>query len=119
NRCIRWRQSQGVPALRWALSNVAPWGSQLQSTLRQLLESLFADPATAARRGGAGFAPGRSHYGGGVSMPGKTQLAVGLDVGSSRTRCVICALQGDHLRCLSYGLAVSSGWTKGRITDQV
>ena len=39
-------------------------------------------------------------------------------MGSSRTRCVICALQGDHLRCLSYGLAVSSGWTKGRITDQ-
>jgi cell division protein FtsA len=51
-------------------------------------------------------------------MPGKTQLAVGLDVGSSRTRCVICALHGDHLRCLSYGLAVSAGWTKGRITDQ-
>jgi cell division protein FtsA len=51
-------------------------------------------------------------------MSGKQQLAVGLDVGSSRTRCVICALQGDHLRCLSYGLAVSSGWTKGRITDQ-
>jgi cell division protein FtsA len=51
-------------------------------------------------------------------MPGKTQLAVGLDVGSSRTRAVICALDGDHLRCLSFGLAVSSGWTKGRITDQ-
>lgn len=51
-------------------------------------------------------------------MAGKQQLAVGLDVGSSRTRCVICALQGDRLRCLSYGLAVSSGWTKGRITDQ-
>ena len=51
-------------------------------------------------------------------MAAKTQLAVGLDVGSSRTRAVICALDGDHLRCLSFGLAVSSGWTKGRITDQ-
>ena len=51
-------------------------------------------------------------------MAGKTQLAVGLDVGSSRTRAVICALDGDHIRCLSYGLAVSAGWTKGRITDQ-
>ena len=44
-------------------------------------------------------------------MPGKTQLAVGLDVGSSRTRAVICALDGDHIRCLSYGLAVSAGMT--------
>ena len=51
-------------------------------------------------------------------MAGKQQLAVGLDVGSSRTRCVICSIQGQHLRCLSYGLAISSGWTKGRITDQ-
>ena len=51
-------------------------------------------------------------------MASKTQLAVGLDVGSSRTRTVICALEGDHLRCLSFGLAVSSGWSKGRITDQ-
>src|ERR1700736_3908645 len=51
-------------------------------------------------------------------MPGKRQLAVGLDVGSSRTRCVICALEGQRIRCLSYGLSVSSGWTKGLITDQ-
>src|SRR6187399_805773 len=48
----------------------------------------------------------------------KTQLAVGLDIGSSRTRCIICALDGDHLRCLSYGLSVSAGWTKGGITDK-
>src|SRR6202158_4824710 len=51
-------------------------------------------------------------------MAGKSQLAVGLDVGSSRTRCVICAIQGQHLRCLSYGLGVSSGWTKGPLPDQ-
>lgn len=51
-------------------------------------------------------------------MATKTQLAVGLDIGSSRTRCIICALDDDRLRCLSYGLSASSGWTKGRITDE-
>jgi cell division protein FtsA len=51
-------------------------------------------------------------------MRAKVQLAVGLDAGSSRTRCVIYALERDQIRCLSYGLAVSAGWTKGRISDQ-
>lgn len=51
-------------------------------------------------------------------MATKTQLAVGLDIGSSRTRCIICVLDEDRLRCLSYGLSASSGWTKGRITDE-
>jgi cell division protein FtsA len=50
-------------------------------------------------------------------MASKVQLAVGLDVGSSRTRCVIGLLEGEHIRCLSYGLSSSAGWTKGRITD--
>lgn len=48
----------------------------------------------------------------------KIELAVGLDVGSSRTRCIVCALEEDRLRCLSYGLSSSAGWTRGRITDQ-
>ena len=53
-------------------------------------------------------------------MPTKPlQLAVGLDAGSSRTRCVICAIQGSEIRYLGHGLATSAGWTKGRITDQV
>ena len=47
------------------------------------------------------------------------QLAVGLDAGSSRTRAVICALGGDEIRYLGHGLAVSAGWTKGRVTDQL
>ena len=51
-------------------------------------------------------------------MGHKTQVAVGLDAGSSRTRCVICLLEDDHLRLLSYGLAHSSGWQKGRVVDQ-
>lgn len=50
-------------------------------------------------------------------MAQKSQLAVGLDAGSSRTRCVVGLLEGDHIRCLSYGLAPADGWTKGRITD--
>ncbi|MEO5925196.1 MAG: cell division protein FtsA [Bryobacteraceae bacterium] len=50
-------------------------------------------------------------------MASKVQLAVGLDAGSSRTRCLIGLLEGEHIRCLSYGLSASAGWTKGRITD--
>jgi len=48
----------------------------------------------------------------------KTQLAVGLDAGSSRTRCVICALEDHEIRYLGHGLAASAGWAKGRVTDQ-
>jgi len=51
-------------------------------------------------------------------MAGKVQLCVGLDAGSSRTRCVICALEGDNLRYLGHGLSFSGGWVRGRITDQ-
>ena len=51
-------------------------------------------------------------------MPSKLQLAVGLDAGSSRTRCVICALEGDNLRYLGHGLAMASGWKKGVLSDQ-
>ena len=51
-------------------------------------------------------------------MASKVQLAVGLDAGSSRTRCVIGLLEGENIRCLSYGLAASLGWTKGRVSDQ-
>jgi cell division protein FtsA len=51
-------------------------------------------------------------------MPQKTQLAVGLDVGASRTRCVICAMDGEYIRYLGHGLAISSGWARGRLADQ-
>ena len=51
-------------------------------------------------------------------MPQKTQLAVGLDVGASRTRCVICALDGEYIRYLGHGLAISAGWARGRLADQ-
>src|SRR5260370_1408722 len=51
-------------------------------------------------------------------MPQKVQLAVGLDAGASRTRCVICALDGEYIRYLGHGLAVSAGWARGRLADQ-
>ncbi len=44
--------------------------------------------------------------------------AVGLDAGSSWTRCVICRLEGDSLRFLGCGAAPSEGWKKGMIADQ-
>lgn len=51
-------------------------------------------------------------------MPSKAQIVVGLDAGTSRTRCVICALEGGFIRYLSHGLAPAAGWAKGRVTDQ-
>ncbi len=52
-------------------------------------------------------------------MAHKTQLAVGLDAGSGRTRCVICALEDGQLRFLGFGEAESAGWIKGRLSDAV
>ena len=49
----------------------------------------------------------------------KMPLAVGLDAGSARTRCVICAVEDGGIRYLSHGLALSAGWSKGRIVDPV
>ena len=52
-------------------------------------------------------------------MSSKKQLAVGLDVGSGRTRCVICAIENGGIRYLSHGLAPAAGWVKGRMSDPV
>ncbi len=52
-------------------------------------------------------------------MHARTQIAAGLDAGSSRTRSVLYALEGDRVRYLSHGLATSAGWHKGRVVDQV
>jgi len=48
----------------------------------------------------------------------KVQLAVGLDAGSSRTRCIVAALEGGQIRYLGHGLAQAAGWAKGRVSDQ-
>jgi len=51
-------------------------------------------------------------------MKPPTQLAVGLDAGSSQTRCVVAALEGDQLRYLGHGQSPAAGWSKGRVADQ-
>jgi cell division protein FtsA len=50
-------------------------------------------------------------------MPTKPQLAVGIDAGSWRTRCVISLVEDGYLRFLGAGSVPSSGWHKGRIND--
>jgi cell division protein FtsA len=51
-------------------------------------------------------------------MASKPVFAVGVDVGSARTRCVILLLENACVRMLGWGEARSQGWKRGRITDQ-
>ncbi len=51
-------------------------------------------------------------------MANKTKLAVGLDLGSSSTRVVICALEDQSVRFLGYGEAPAQAWSRGRLSDQ-
>lgn len=46
------------------------------------------------------------------------QLAVGLDLGATSTRVVICALEDQGVRFLGHGEAPVQAWNKGRLTDQ-
>ncbi|MDQ2776160.1 MAG: cell division protein FtsA [Acidobacteriota bacterium] len=48
----------------------------------------------------------------------KTKLAVGLDLGSTATRVVICALQEDSLKFLGYGEAPVQAWNRSRLAEQ-
>ena len=73
---------------------------------QNFVKELSRDQTASAWRGDARSATGRPDYGGGVEGElSKIQLAVGLDAGSSRTRCMICALEGDQIRYLGHGLA--------------
>ena len=51
-------------------------------------------------------------------MSNKVRLAVGLDLGSTNTRMVICALEGEGIRFLGHGEAPSTAWNRGRLNDQ-
>lgn len=51
-------------------------------------------------------------------MAAKSKLATGLDLGSTSTRVVICALEDEGLKFLGYGEAPVQGWNRGRLTDQ-
>jgi cell division protein FtsA len=51
-------------------------------------------------------------------MPDNPQIAVGLDLGSGSTRCLILSIAGGKLRHLGHSEVASSGWHKGRLADQ-
>ncbi|MBV9304451.1 MAG: cell division protein FtsA [Acidobacteriaceae bacterium] len=51
-------------------------------------------------------------------MANKTKLAVGLDLGSTSTRIVICAVEEDAIRFLGHGEAPARAWNRSRLADQ-
>ncbi len=51
-------------------------------------------------------------------MSQKVFPAVGIDIGSSRTRLAVCMVEDERLRFLGHGECASHGWVKGRIADQ-
>ena len=51
-------------------------------------------------------------------MRSKSKLAVGLDLGSTATRVIICALEEDSLKFLGYGIAPTQAWARSRLADQ-
>lgn len=50
-------------------------------------------------------------------MASKSKLAVGLDLGASSTRVVICALEADTVKFLGYGEAPVEAWNRSRLAD--
>src|SRR5579875_2278259 len=53
-----------------------------------------------------------------TSVGNKAKLAVGLDLGSTSTRVVICVLEDDTLKFLGYGVAPVQAWSRSRLSDQ-
>jgi cell division protein FtsA len=51
-------------------------------------------------------------------VPKKVQLAVGLDVGSTQTRVVVCTLENENIIYRAHASAPSRGWQRGQIADQ-
>src|SRR5437660_9262248 len=47
----------------------------------------------------------------------KAQLAVGLDLGSTMTRVVICSVENDSVRFLGYGEAPVQAWNRWRLVE--
>lgn len=50
-------------------------------------------------------------------MAGKVSYGIGLDLGSTATRCVILQVEGGRVRLIGYGEAQSKGWSKSRLSD--
>jgi cell division protein FtsA len=51
-------------------------------------------------------------------MPDKPRIAVGLDLGSAFTRCLIFFLEEGRLRFAGHSEVPSLGWNKGKLADQ-
>lgn len=51
-------------------------------------------------------------------MRKRGEIAAGLDVGSSRTRVFVLAVEGGVMRYAGHGEAPSNGWHRGQIADQ-
>jgi len=51
-------------------------------------------------------------------MNQKPFIAAGIDTGASRTRCVLCRMDGSRVHFLGAGSTESVGWEKSRIVDQ-
>jgi len=51
-------------------------------------------------------------------MAENKNYAVGLDVGSAWTRCLIAEVVDGCLEFRGHGLVESKGWIKGRVSDQ-
>jgi cell division protein FtsA len=51
-------------------------------------------------------------------MAAKPIYAAGLDLGSRRTRLVVCTLENGRIRLIAASEVESQGWSKGRIADQ-
>ncbi len=51
-------------------------------------------------------------------MANKPKLAVGLDLGSTSTRIVICVLEEESIRFLGHGEAPVQAWNKARLADE-
>ena len=51
-------------------------------------------------------------------MKHKAFIAAGIDTGASRTRCVLCRMDGSRVHFLGAGSTESTGWEKSRIVDQ-
>lgn len=52
-------------------------------------------------------------------MASKIRLAAGLDLGSTNTRMVICAIENEGIRFLGHGEAPSTAWNRGKLHDQL
>lgn len=51
-------------------------------------------------------------------MHTKPRLAVGLDLGSTSTRLLICAVEEQSIKFLGYGIAPVQAWSRSRLADQ-